>query len=137
MRRNSPIVPSKKSIRSSQKKHSFSEKLDADPRLGVAPRHVDVIYPPKGSDRTGPVFMAKIYSLLDTPGAELMSISCLDKKRDLEFEMRFDERFPVPMWFKTMSDEQRVAYARDQIARFGGFEKLSEIFRSVFPKLSI
>ena len=135
MRRNSVLIPSGKESKN-QKKHAFSALLENDHRVGGAPRHLEVVHQLKTPSRDL-IFMAKIYMVLDTPGSELLTLSCVDSKNGSEVEMRFDEKFPVSIHFRKNSDEQRVAYVRTHIELAGGFEKILEAFRSKFPKFGI
>lgn len=133
MRRNSVIVPPKKKSDKTKKTHKLSRLLAADRRAESAPRHVEVVDKVEGSH----VYCVKVYGSLDTPGSELLTVSRLGVKDSCELEMRFDERFAISIRFRKQSDEERVAYAKEQIVKAGGFEALIELFRGVFPELKI
>jgi hypothetical protein len=113
----------------SPRSHRYSPLLGSDPRVSAPPRHVEVLQ--KG-DR---LFILKIYPGLETPGAELMTVSCVVRGGTAEFEMRFDERFPMSFRFKKQTDPERVAFAREQIERAGGTDRLNQCFSDLFPSL--
>jgi len=136
MRRNSMLTTPKNGHKNSDKRHVFSQILTGDPRLQTGPRAVENIHT-LGEPSEGTVFLVKIYSGLDTPGTELMTVSCVNASTGLEAEIRFDEKFPISIRFRNQSDSERVNYAREQIGRAGGFDWLLNAFRSCFPKISI
>lgn len=107
-------------------RHIFSNLLENDPRVGVAPRHVAVVH--EGQDL---VYMVKIYASFETPGSELMTVSRVGKDAQTEIEMRYDEKYPISFGFKKQSDEERVKIAKDQIERTGGFQPLGEAFSTI------
>ncbi len=137
MRRNSVLVPPKKeSNKKSDKKHVFSDLLATDTRVKAAPRHLEVVHQ-QNVGKGEVLFMIKIYAVVDTPGGELMTISCVDSNQGVEVEMRFDEKFPISIQFKKQDDVQRTLAAKEQIVRSGGFDKLLQTFLSNFPKFGI
>lgn len=140
MRRNNSglLLPPDKSGSKSQKKHAFSKVLGQDTRIKSAPRRLEVVHQGVVADKEL-VFAVKVYSALETPGSELMTVSCIDSsgKKPLEVEMRFDEKFATSIKFKKQTDDERIAYAKEQIDRRGGFEKLFELFRGEFPKFGV
>lgn len=79
------------------------------------------------------MFLVKVYAVLDTPGSELMTVSCIDPN-GWECEMRFDEQYAISIGFRRQTDGERVEYAKEHIMRAGGFERLRESFRAIFPK---
>jgi hypothetical protein len=131
MRRRNSLIQRKKGAgeKKASRNHRYSPLLGSDPRITAAPRHVEVVH--KGER----VYIVKIYPGLETPGAELMTVSCVVREGKAEFEMRFDERFAMSFRFKTQSDAERVAFARDQIERVGGTERLNQFFSDVFPEI--
>ena len=133
MRRNSLVLPPGKKQQKAEKRHKLSQLLSADRRVLSAPRHVEVVEQPEQKL----VFCVKIYVGLDAPGSELMTVSCMSVKQQLEVEMRFDEKFAVSIRFKKQNDEERVAYARQQIERGGGYGALANAFRAAFPELEV
>lgn len=125
MTRKSSLIPPKKS--GERKKHVRSAFLERDPRVSAAPRTVTVLH-------SSPVCMVKIYGILDSPGSELMTVSVVHDKTGMEYEIGYDEKFPISMRFKKQSDEERVAFAKEQIVRACGFEKLATLFNTIFGK---
>lgn len=118
---------SNKNQTSAKHEHRFSSALQADARVKAPPRFVGIV-----QEGEGVVYMAKIYATLDTPGSELMTISCVRKNELTEHEMRFDERYPISLTFRKQSDEERVATAKDLIQRTGGLVRLRDMFAELF-----
>src|SRR5690349_12610645 len=96
MRRSSSSVASKGK---NQKKHVFSEALRSDPRIASVPRRIEVVHQVEKA-----LFFVKIYANLEIPGSELMTVSCVDPSQKTEVEMRFDERYPISIQFRTQTD---------------------------------
>jgi hypothetical protein len=130
-KKSSLLVPPKMKSSKTVKLHRFSPLLQHDPRAATPPRLVRAISGGKNA-KNGVVWFAKVYSALGAVGAELLTLSCVFEGKKEEFEIRFDERFAVSIHFKTQSDEERTSYAKDQIERQGGFERLTDLFSSVF-----
>lgn len=105
---------------------TYSVRLRHDARATTAPRYINAIY--AKALETGYTVFVKIYSPLDTPGAELTAISFVYAKEGKEYEFAFDEKFPVPFNYKKMTDEEKCEYIKSQFDRFGGFEKIIKSF---------
>lgn len=118
----------------SKHKHLRSKPLAADARLSVPPRFVEVVHQQPLAQGTEVVFLIKIYATSDISGSELMTLACVDSSKKVEVEMRYDEKYPMPIRFKKQSDQDRLASVCEQIKRVGGFEGLLAEFRSRFPE---
>jgi hypothetical protein len=116
------------------RKHVLSTILAADKRIAGAPRHVEVLY----KDESGKaVFVVKVYAGFETPGSELMTVAAMAAAGKTEFEVRFDEHFPISFRYKSQSDEERTKHATEQIERAGGADKLRSVFAAVFPEFQV
>lgn len=129
MRRNKTKIPPK-TPNETHNHHCFSPVLKCDHRVDIAPRHVGTVHKSASA-----IYIVKIYALLETPGSELMTISRINPKTQEECEFRFDERFAVSLRFRKQTDEERVAYAKEQIERVGGFKELDTVFASIFSEI--
>jgi hypothetical protein len=131
--RSNPVPPVARKGKVSRK-HVLSTILAADKRVVGAPRHVEVLY----KDESGKaVFVVKVYAGFETPGSELMTVAAMAAAGKTEFELRFDEHFPISFRYKTESDEERTKHATEQIERAGGAEKLRSVFAAVFPEFQV
>jgi hypothetical protein len=126
MRRQSTVSPK---AETKSQKHIFSFLLEADPRKMALPRHVAPV--PNTANKWA--VRIKIYAPLDAPGSELLTVSCVSPRSGVEYEMRFDERYPVSIRFRKEDDEQKVVHAVRQIGMVGGIKALFEIFEKTFP----
>jgi hypothetical protein len=140
MRHNSMLNPAtakKKAGEKAERQHVFSELLKGDTRLRVPARAIETVHTLKREDGPELVFLVKIYGALETPGSELMTISCVNAESGLETELRCDEKFPVSIRFREQTDPERVAYVKEQVERAGGFKTLLSAFRTKFPRQQI
>ena len=84
--------------------------LSLDGRTHFAPFDIEMIE----SNEQCSIFI-RVYATLNTPGAEVLTLSYIDKKTSREYEGAFDELYVLPKKFKNMSVEEKKKYIKTEI----------------------